>query len=489
MFIFNPKNNEYSLIIDCFFQKIDIGCFSSYGTADIGLKSKTDEYVKIGPMFATAVAIDPTGEFLFSGHMDGSVWGWIKKENITVWGWIKKENIYEGECIFQSRKRMPISSLSVSDDSRTVVIAGRDSKAAVALRHGKIYSLAEGHNQGYLVTTVSGDGDLIVTGGGRDRVVSLWEYSHPEDKYLLKNTFGGHRSGISQVGITKEKKFTVSSSVLDGKVYFWNNCRQEKAKTSDFTFDRSASIDSKMTVYIGHDRFGNIRFINNGKCTNVFVAHKKYFKSVTAMSICFERGILLTGDMNGLVSIWKIDGEYVLTTKRFIEGEISTVVIGNDPNLMYVAYYDSSTFRFRLSDEKIVQKDKLVLSEGLDFVTCITEIDNTSVLFGDNLGGIYLYEFGNSTPCTYIGSHRIGPVKKVRLKNEILVSINVEGELILWDMKHRRKVAKYYFIGHYELEDVSIETGSDRVRMTIYTMENNLLKKYPIWVEGPLVGL
>lgn len=155
----------------------------------------------------TSVAFSPEGEIIVSGSYD---------KTVKIWNWVT------GEKIRQLVDSAGVKSIAVSPDGH-LVSGNHDCEIKLWNLHtAQLIQAFFGHIEGSFFlpsgvssVTVSSDGQMIASGGRRDKTVKLWL---PTGELI--QPLHGHSKGVTSVAFSADGRTLVSSS-YDKTIKIW----------------------------------------------------------------------------------------------------------------------------------------------------------------------------------------------------------------------------------------------------------------------------
>ena len=247
-----------------------------------------------------SVAWSPDGKTIVSGDQQGTIHLW------DISGKLIKG--FKGPQGY-------ISSIRFSPDGKTIVSSGGDD-GTIRLWNtsGKpVGKPLKGHEGGTLSIALSPDGKTIVS-GGMDKTVRLWT----RQGKLIGQPWTGHEKEVASVAFSADGK-TIASGSYDGQIRLWKT--SGKAIAPPFK---------------GHEgaRMGSLAFSPTGS-------------------------VIVSGGENGSISLWDLGGNPLLShTLIGHRGAVSSVAFSPDGKTMVSGSYDKTIRLWDTSGNPIGQPFK-----------------------------------------------------------------------------------------------------------------------------------
>jgi hypothetical protein len=201
-----------------------------------------------------------------------------------------------------------VSGVSISGDGQLIVSGSWDKTVKVwSMATGECLWTLEGHHSYVTSVSISGDGKVIVSGSW-DKTVKVWSMATGE--YL--QTLEGHHSYVTSVSISGDGQVIVSGS-RDKTVKVWSMATGECLQTleghqSDVAQQSDvASVlisgDGMCIVSGSYDKTVKVWSMATGECLRTLEGHQSY---VTSVSISGDGQVIVSGSWDKTVKVWSI---------------------------------------------------------------------------------------------------------------------------------------------------------------------------------------
>jgi WD40 repeat protein len=266
--------------------------------------------------WVNSVAMSQDSKRIVSAGRDSKVIVWDLQEDGS-WG----KYLLKGHTDF-------VSSVALSKDSKKIVAAGSDGKVIVwDLQEGTGYvkHLLEGHTGCVSSVAISEDGNRIVSAGSDCKVI-VWNLE--EGTGYVKHLLEGHASIVNSVAISEDSKRVVSAGV-DGKVIVWDleegtgYVKQMLEGHTDWIRSVVLSKDSKRIVSAGDDHKVIVWNLQEGG-GYVKWELEGHTDWVYSVAISQDRKMIVSAGNYCKVRVWNLEEDtgYV---KHLLEGHTSSV--------------------------------------------------------------------------------------------------------------------------------------------------------------------
>ncbi|MBX2841781.1 MAG: TIR domain-containing protein [Flammeovirgaceae bacterium] len=184
-----------------------------------------------------------------------------------------------------------IYTVSFSPDNQTFISGGRDSKARLWSKDGKVKYVFDKHDDTVLGSDFNSDGSLIIT-SSYDKTALLWD-----EKGVIKARFLGHTQPVWGVDISPDNQYVVTGS-KDSTIRLWD-------------------INGEFIRAISHDKgVGSVKFSPDG-----------YY--------------ILSGSEDNTAKLWNLEGKELLNFQH--DGDVESVAFSPDGTKILTGSWDRTT--------------------------------------------------------------------------------------------------------------------------------------------------
>ena len=201
-----------------------------------------------------------------------------------------------------------VYEVALTPDGNTLVSSGYDGTIRLwDLATGRELRKLLGHEGSVTALALSGDGRLLVSGGGSDRTVRVWQLDTFREVYRLT----GHRGPIHRISVSGDGTLAVSAG-SDGQLRLWDlRTGKELPRFKPMSALLSVDLAPDGSLALAADIEGNICLfdVELGIEVRRFVGHSKAVK-MAVMSADMRR--MLSGSHDGTMRLWNLSsGEQI----------------------------------------------------------------------------------------------------------------------------------------------------------------------------------
>jgi WD40 repeat protein len=365
-------------------------------------------------------------------------------------------NVYEG----RERNRLlghrsPAYSLSISNDSKTIVSGSADNTIKVwNLETGEEIRTLKGHDSRVNSVSISNDSKTIVS-GSEDYNIKVWNLETGEEIHTLK----GHNGRVNSVSISNDSK-TIVSGGGDNTIKVWNLETGEEIHTLK-GHDRevssvSISNDSKTIVSGSFDNTIKVWNRETGELIRTLTGHDS---GVNSVSISNDSKTIVSGSADNTIKVWNLQTGEEISTLTGHKGQVWSVSISNDSKTIVSGSEDSTIKVWNLETGEEIRTLK-----GHDNHVWSVSISNDGTIVscsGDNTIKVWNRETGELIR-TLTGHN--GPVYSVSISNDskTIVSGSSDSTIKVWNLETREEIRT--LTGHNgPVNSVSISNDSKTI--------------------------
>ena len=175
----------------------------------------------------------------------------------------------------------------------------------------------EGHHEEVLAVAVSGDSDLVAS-GGRDKIVRIWD---PKNNKEI-DSFVGHRNDITGMEFQKNSN-TLFTCSLDRTLKIWSVA---EGAYVDTLFGHQTGVHDVDSVPSGKERAVSVGLDRTARVWKIPEASQLVYRGqATNLSLdcikCVNDSWFLTGGQDGSISLWNAGRKKPVETVENAHGE------------------------------------------------------------------------------------------------------------------------------------------------------------------------
>ena len=357
--------------------------------------------------FVNSIAISPSGEHIVSASNDKTVRVW----DINTGKQIKR---FMGH-------RSYVYSVDISADGKTIYSGSWDGTVRLWNLPDTTLKVLQGHNKGVNEIKLSTNEDFLLSASS-DKTIRQWDIksfrqlrkftAHTEnisnisiapnslyfassaDDFTLKlwnkkrkrrefiRTFEGHGNVISDLVFSKDSRYLIGSTYMDGRAFQWNIKTGKIVRTVKHTGLLTLAISSngELLATAGEDMKIRLWKLKTGKLIKTFTGHKR---GVDTIQFSPNDEFLISGSKDKTLRLWRISDGNLVNIFRGHKGSITDVAFLNEGKLIVSGSYDKT---LRVWD-RLTKTTIMIFTGHEEEVTSIAIAKKLPYLFSSSFDG------------------------------------------------------------------------------------------------------
>ncbi|WP_437913721.1 pentapeptide repeat-containing protein [Sorangium sp. So ce302] len=283
-----------------------------------------------------AVAWNPSGDLLATGHGDGSVRLW---------------DVVSGRAIRGIAGHLgPVNSVAFSPDGRTLASGSDDSSVRLwKVESGRVLRVFEGHGVGVRSVVFSADGRTLASGAGR--AMRLWKV----DSGHVLRVFEGHGNWVNSVVFSPDGR-TLASASDDMTVRLWEveSGRALRVFEGHGLMVTSVAFrpDGRALASGSRDMTVRLWEVESGQVLRVFEGHGARVNSVVFSP---DGRTLASGSNDTSVRLWEVDSGQVLRVFESHSHDVMSVAFSPDGRTLALEPNDTTVRLWEVESGRVLR--------------------------------------------------------------------------------------------------------------------------------------
>ncbi|WP_437962676.1 pentapeptide repeat-containing protein (plasmid) [Sorangium sp. So ce119] len=373
-----------------------------------------------------AVAWNPSGDLLATGHHDGSVRLW---------------DAVSGQAIRGMYGHLgPVNSVALSADGRTLASGSDDRTVRLwEVESGRALRTFEGHDGRVMSVAFSPDGRTLVS-GSYDRIVRLWEV----ESGRALGAFAGHGKGVTSVVFSPDGR-TLASGSYDKTVRLWEagtgRALRAFAGHGNGVISAVFSPDGRTLASGAGDRTVRLWEVESGRVLRVFEWHGA---RVTSVAFSADGRTLASGSEDTNVRLWEVESGRALRVFDNHSAWVASVAFSVDDRALASAAGDGTVRLWEVESGRVF---RIFEGHGTRVMNVAFSPDGRTLASGAADGTVRLWEVESGRSLRVFEGHD-GWVRSVVFSPDgrTLASGSGDKTVRLWSVESGRVL--HVFDGH-----------------------------------------